>query len=213
MAVSKQTQVNTFNDGMQKDLNPLLTPNTVMSDCLNGTILTYNGNEFALQNDLGNYKMKYGSLDPGFVPIGIKEHANVLYIISYNPISDEVEIGSFPSMKTVNESSINRNGNGVENDITLNNGVNLYTELTGKCSLTLLSELNDDFKLNPGDGYILDLPDDNNNDYLWKYLATYVFTDNSKLYNIDDYIQLSNISDSATVLQSEFKNVTWDVPG
>ena len=29
-----------------------------MTDCLNGTIVTYNGNEFALQNDFGNYKFK-----------------------------------------------------------------------------------------------------------------------------------------------------------
>jgi hypothetical protein len=101
MAVSRNALVNTFNDGMNKDLNPILTPNTVMTDCLNGTIVTYNGNEFALQNDLGNYKFKHGELSDGFVPIGMKEHANILYIISYNPIEDKVEIGSFPSMKNI----------------------------------------------------------------------------------------------------------------
>lgn len=120
--MSRQSQVNTFNDGLNKDLNPLLTPNNVMTDCLNGTIITYNGNEFALQNDLGNYKFKHGSLDPGFVPVGIKEHANILYIISYNPISDEVEVGSFPSMKTLYKSDINL-GDEKEDSITLDDKV------------------------------------------------------------------------------------------
>ena len=43
--------VNTFSDGLITDLNPLSTPNTVLTNCLNGTIITYNGNEFTLQND------------------------------------------------------------------------------------------------------------------------------------------------------------------
>lgn len=107
--MSRESQVNTFNDGLSKDLNLLLTPNSVMTDCLNGTLITYNGNEFALQNDLGNYKFKDGSLSPGFVPVGVKEHANILYIISYNPVTDEVEVGSFPSMKTIFRSEIDNN--------------------------------------------------------------------------------------------------------
>ena len=155
--MSRQSQVNTFNDGLNKDLNPLLTPNNVMTDCLNGTIITYNGNEFALQNDLGNYKFKHGSLDPGFVPVGIKEHANILYIISYNPISDEVEVGSFPSMKTIYKSDINLGGE-KEDSIVLDNNKTwfLYTELSKKSKLVLLSDLNDDYILNPGDKYILE---------------------------------------------------------
>ena len=49
--------VNTFSDGLITDLAPLSTPKTVLTDCLNGTIITYNGNEFSLQNDMGNVKM------------------------------------------------------------------------------------------------------------------------------------------------------------
>ena len=41
------------------DLHPLSTPNNVLTDCLNGTFITYNGNEFSLQNDQGNYKLEY----------------------------------------------------------------------------------------------------------------------------------------------------------
>ena len=51
---NKLNQINQFNGGMIKDLHPLVTPNTVMTDCLNGTLITYNGDEFILQNDMGN---------------------------------------------------------------------------------------------------------------------------------------------------------------
>jgi len=33
---------------MVKDLHPLSTPNDVLTDALNGTLITYNGNEGAL---------------------------------------------------------------------------------------------------------------------------------------------------------------------
>ena len=48
---------NTFSGGMIKDLNPLTTPNSVLTDCINGTIVTYNGDEMALQNEAGNTKI------------------------------------------------------------------------------------------------------------------------------------------------------------
>lgn len=50
----KQESVNTFNDGLNYDLNPIMTPNTVLTDCVNGTFITFNGDELALQNDSGN---------------------------------------------------------------------------------------------------------------------------------------------------------------
>lgn len=222
--MSRQSQVNTFNDGLNKDLNPLLTPNNVMTDCLNGTIITYNGNEFALQNDLGNYKFKHGSLDPGFVPVGIKEHANILYIISYNPISDEVEVGSFPSMKTLYKSDINL-GDEKEDSITLDDKVwFLYTELSKKSKLVLLSDLTDDNMLNPGDKYILeryyqDIDDKDKAinqtkiEDAWQNRSVYVFTENNKLYNIDEYIDDSFYAERNTYTSDKFKNVNWEIPG
>lgn len=210
--MSRQSQANTFNDGLNKDLNPILTPNTVMTDCLNGTIITYNGNEFALQNDLGNYKFKHGSLGHGFVPVGIKEHANILYIISYNPITDEVEVGSFPSMKTIS-TSIEKSGNGHDSNIELKNKWNNYSSITTE--LTLLSELTDDFLLNPGDKYILSTnsgytQEESNKisifDKAWMNTSYYVFTENKKLYNIDDYIE-TNQSESDSYSSDDFKNV------
>jgi hypothetical protein len=44
----KQESLNSFGGGLNKDLNNLSTPAEVLTDCLNGTIITYNGNEFSL---------------------------------------------------------------------------------------------------------------------------------------------------------------------
>ena len=45
---------NSFNGGLLMDMNDTVVPNTVLTDCLNGTIITFDGNEFILQNDSGN---------------------------------------------------------------------------------------------------------------------------------------------------------------
>ena len=97
-----QESTNTFSDGLIKDLNPLTTPNTVLTDALNATLLTFNGNELVLQNDLGNTKITWAKLPEGYVPLGIKEFGGILYIVSSN--GENIEIGSFPSPEMVNTS-------------------------------------------------------------------------------------------------------------
>ena len=79
------------------DLNPMTTPNSVMTDCLNGTIITYDGNEWNLQNDLGNYTTDNQQLENYFVPIGMKAYGDIIYIISYNDSTKDCQIGSYPS--------------------------------------------------------------------------------------------------------------------
>ena len=53
----RQETTNTFDEGLNKDLNPIVTPNDVLTDCLNGTFITFNGDELSLQNDAGNTKI------------------------------------------------------------------------------------------------------------------------------------------------------------
>lgn len=53
----KKETFNTFNEGLNKDLNPIVTPNNVLTDNLNGTYITFNGDELSLQNDAGNTKI------------------------------------------------------------------------------------------------------------------------------------------------------------
>lgn len=97
---SKTSQVNTFTGGINTDLHPLLQPNDTLTDCVNGTLITYNGNENMLQNDMGNYELKNAKLPEGYIPMGMREYQGVLYLVLMNPITKKVQIGSYPSPKT-----------------------------------------------------------------------------------------------------------------
>ena len=88
---------NTFNEGMVLDNHPLMTPNTVLTDALNATLVTMNGNEMVLQNDMGNARVENAKLPPGCIPIGMKEYGGIIYIACYNPLTNKGQIGCFPS--------------------------------------------------------------------------------------------------------------------
>lgn len=81
----------------------MMVNNSVLTDALNATFRTLNGNEMLLQNDMGNTLIEDSttghimSLSPGFIPVGVKEHGGVLYIASYNPKTKEGELGTIPS--------------------------------------------------------------------------------------------------------------------
>ena len=104
----KQEAINTFGEGLIMDLHPLTTPNNVLTNCLNGTTITYNGNEFVLQNDMGNGEVHTAYLPNGYVPVGMKEHGGIIYVASHNPITKKSQIGSFPSPQQLfNENDLN----------------------------------------------------------------------------------------------------------
>lgn len=67
----------------------------MLTDNLNGTFITFNGNELSLQNDMGNTHTTY--LSKGFYPIGMTEYGGITYIVSISEDST-LEIGSFPSL-------------------------------------------------------------------------------------------------------------------
>ena len=93
----RKEAINIFSEGLIMDLNPLTTPYNVMTSCLNGTLITYNGNEFVLQNDMGNGIVETAYLPSGYVPVGIKEFGGIIYVASYNPLTNKGQLGSFPS--------------------------------------------------------------------------------------------------------------------
>lgn len=101
--MAQKETVNTFTGGMVMDTHPLTTPNNVLTNCLNGTLVTFNGNEMILQNDMGNAIVKSDKngdlvkLPEGFVPVGTAELGGIIYIASYNPETKECQLGSFPS--------------------------------------------------------------------------------------------------------------------
>jgi len=146
---------NTFNQGMVMDLTPLTTPNNVLTDCLNGTIITYAGNEFTLQNDMGNCKVDKAYLKPGFLPVGMTEYGGIIYIASYNPETKMCEVGSFPSpQRDFSTSDYNNIG-------AIQFTTPMYTVNTGssvKENLKVVKKLFEPeiFTLHPGDMYLID---------------------------------------------------------
>lgn len=94
----RQNLLNTFSSGLNMDLHPLTAPNTVLTDCINGTTITYNDNEFVLQNDRGNSAILEAILPKGYLPISMKEYGGIIYIVSRNN-EGKIEIGTYPSPK------------------------------------------------------------------------------------------------------------------
>lgn len=77
----RKESANTFNEGLNFDLNPITTPNTVLTDCVNGTFITFNGDELALQNDSGNTTIMIPNLSAlEYNPIGTYEQGDVVWI-------------------------------------------------------------------------------------------------------------------------------------
>ena len=199
--MSRNESTNTFTNGLVKDLTPINTPNTVLTDCLNGTILTYDGNEYTLQNDRGNYCLADCKLDTYYTPVGLKEYGDILYVVSYNPIEDKVEIGSYPSPsdKTIsNTDSTGENdniGSIFDSEPTTPNSIK-YSDLIQKSTLQVFTKSSnrDDLLLNPGDQYCLTIKNDGYTSvYEGRYY--YVLDENGKAYDITDKIKVYDITD------------------
>ena len=85
-----QTTTNAFYEGLNLDSHPLAVKQTSLTNALNATFITKNGNELMLQNDMGNTMIQDSAtgavmqLSPGFVPVGMKEQGGILYIVSAN---------------------------------------------------------------------------------------------------------------------------------
>lgn len=95
--MKKTGTTNTFTGGMVMDLNPQETPNNVLVNALNGTIVTFQGNEKVLQNDMGNGRVETAFLPENYIPLGTAELGGIVYVVSYNPLDNKCQIGSFPS--------------------------------------------------------------------------------------------------------------------
>ena len=92
---------NQFAKGLQLDTHPMVQGNDTMSDCLNGTFVTMNGDEVILQNDMGNKRIDNAFLPAGYEPVGIKEYGGIIYLALYNPITNKSQLGSFPSPERI----------------------------------------------------------------------------------------------------------------
>lgn len=91
-----QVAKNNFTDGLVMDLSPDAIQNNCLTNALNATYVTMNGNELSLQNDMGN--AKFGAkLPEGYIPLGTTQLGGIIYLVIYNPTNGKTQIGSFPS--------------------------------------------------------------------------------------------------------------------
>lgn len=88
---------NRFTKGLVMDFSPENTKNELLTHALNATLLTFNGNELSLQNDMGNARVETAYLPEGYMPVGTCEYGGIIYIVSYNPLENKSQIGCFPS--------------------------------------------------------------------------------------------------------------------
>lgn len=140
---------NAFLGGLRTDLHPMATDSRTLTDALNATLITYNGNEMMLQNDMGNTKIqdsKTGNimgLSEGFIPVGMKEHGGIMYIASVNK-EGKGEIGTIPSpIYTLSYERIE------------DTWIQMLSDATGPLPNPVI--LNNK-KLYPGDKFIVQLP-------------------------------------------------------
>ena len=55
--MKKSETLNTFDQGLVMDINPLVAPKDGVCNALNATIITINGNYNVLKNDIGNCRV------------------------------------------------------------------------------------------------------------------------------------------------------------
>ena len=202
----RKSTTNTFKDGLVMDLNPINTPNTVLTDCINGTIITYNGNEYSLQNDMGNFPLAGCNLENNFIPLGLKEYSGILYIISYNPITKQTQIGSYPSVKEAENITVPEVDKSISFDIISDNSENThlsYKDIESKSKMCIISkDLTNKSIINPGDEYTFD-PETPDNKSAFQSIEYYILDSNKNTYNITDELNIKN----------EQRHVSWQIPG
>ena len=201
----KKEAVNTFDGGLNYDVNPLVTPNNILTDCVNGTFITFNGDELALQNDSGNSKIlvkeateespaEYAKLPEEYYPLAVKEYGGVLYIISTD--GTNIQFGSYPSPDITSE-----NGVLINKDIS---SVNVaYTDL-------LTNKL-----WSPGDSFSIDYNIDNSKLYQ-PWLSYYDINTNKwfkKLYKSEIVLNIGNYNKDLTIELSKGSSYgLWCIP-
>ena len=144
---------NKFTKGLIMDFSPENTQNEVLTHALNATLLTFNGNELSLQNDMGNARVETAFLPEGYIPVGTCEYGGIIYIVSYNPLEDKSQIGCFPSP----ERNISSDELGIPNKSisrkSFQNFVNGKPDGTINNTSTYVLLKNDN--LNPGDKFLV----------------------------------------------------------
>lgn len=158
MANTIRVSKSTFSGGLVMDLAPDTTPNTVLTSALNATLVTFNGNEMQLQNDMGNGRVETARLPEGYIPVGTCEFGDIIYIVSYNPLTNKSQIGCFPSPeRNISSEEVGSAGQTLKSSDfqeiikdASNNDIP-----TGKLKTNSVKKIIYNNKLNPGDKFII----------------------------------------------------------
>lgn len=128
----QQTQ-NSFTGGMLSVLPPEGTPNSVLTDCLNGAIISYAGKEFTLQKRPGNTKIEEIDFN-SYVPIAAKERGGVIYFVLknnnwialgyYSELNPKVNGNRFKLLQNLKKVDTN-NLDFITDELTLSNNIEL----------------------------------------------------------------------------------------
>ena len=158
MANTIRASKNTFSGGLVMDLAPDTTPNTVLTSALNATLVTFNGNEMQLQNDMGNGRVETARLPEGYIPVGTCEFGDIIYIVSYNPLTNKSQIGCFPSPeRNISSEEIGNTGQSLSasdfQEMTLNDQNQIVP--TGELKASSVKKILYQNKLNPGDKFVI----------------------------------------------------------
>lgn len=171
------TAKNTFSAGLIQDLAPDNTQATCMTNALNATLKTNNGNELSLQNDMGNSKVEHAQLPKGYVPVGTCEFGGIIYIAAYNPLENKSQLGCFPSPERL----LSNQDQGLE----IQSSLNLFKDndiITRTKCITPLTNV----KLHPGDEYQVKYDSLEENPLILNTLG--VLDSNNKFIPLKDYV-------------------------
>lgn len=151
--MKKAVATSTFNSGLIMDFNPMVTPNNVLVNALNATLVTMNGNESILQNDMGNGRVETAYLPDGYIPMGTCEFGDIIYIVSFNPLNNKCQIGCFPSPeRNIDSDEISDLETSLSSSTfqKLKNG-----QPTGKLIANSVKRIVYQDTMNPGDKYLI----------------------------------------------------------
>ena len=124
--------------------------------------------------------------------MGLKEYGDILYIVSYNPLDNNVEIGTYPSPLNVESSDEEETHAEVDSLIETIIDSSNYTDLIKNAKLHIYVGEGDEeqFKLYPGDEYCLNVGVESK--YKYEELEYFIVDDARKRYNITNDIIVDN---------------------
>lgn len=191
----KQTEINQWQKGLNLDTHPIAVTNKDLTSALNATMITMQGDEMVLQNDMGNARVESAYLPAGYVPVGMQEFGGIVYVASYNPLTHQSQIGSFPSPER-NISSDEEGAPTIEIGSFFTGDCDDITTTVKKIKLT--SE-----PLHPGDKYSVEMSNPEQYLDLYKNIDAGIYTLN--LAVIDESGNLINISKEDITTSYEVK--------